>query len=90
MMIRWRYERGADIRSVNVRAADCPALACFVPGRHTIRSAAGASGSSSRTTDDWECSTRDRHGCPARRKPADDADGRYRKIGGAWEWVMKR
>ena len=81
MMIRWRYDRGV-IKRVDVRGALCPALACFIPARHTIRSSAGASGS-----EEWECLTRDQRGCPAITRPADATEGAYRKRGGAWEWV---
>lgn len=85
-MIRWRYDRGV-IKKVDVRDAHCPTLACFVPARHTTRSSAGASGCNSRTTEEWECLTRDQRGCPATTRQPDATEGRYRKRDGAWEWM---
>ena len=85
-MINWRYAPGI-IKRVDVRAAECPTLACFIPSRHTTRSATGASGCSSRTTEDWECLTRDQRGCPATTRPGETNEGRYHRRGGAWEWV---
>ena len=71
-----------DIRIVSVRDPHCPTLRCFFADRHTIRSPAGASGCSSRTTDEWECGTRDRQGCPSQTRA--DIPPRFRKARGVW------
>ena len=86
MKIRVRYAPG-DLRNVDVRDGRCPRLACFYPSRHTIRSPAGMSGCSSRTTDEWECGTRDRQGCPAQIR--ERMGSIYVKRAGAWEWKWK-
>ena len=81
-MIRLRFGP-RDIRRVDVRAPTCPQLLCFYPSRHTTQSAAGASGCSSRSTQNWECGTRERQDCP----PADHRrfSRNYSKHGGIWE-----
>lgn len=63
MNVRLRFAP-RDIRNVEVREPKCPSYACFYASRHVIRSPAGASGCSSRSTQQWECGTRERHGCP--------------------------
>jgi hypothetical protein len=85
MMIRLR-QGPRDIRPVDVRASECPGLACFQMGRHTIRSAAGYSGCSSRSTDEWECATRERAGCPPEDSPARRVrvPAVYRRSRGVW------
>lgn len=86
MILRFRFAP-RDLRPVDARDGRCPLRRCFQLHRHTIRSAAGASGCSSRTTEEWECATRDRRGCPpegsAALEPADPQ--RFRRRRGAWE-----
>ena len=56
---------------------------CFWLNQHTVRSAVGASGCGSQTTDWWECGRRDQTGCPKNRPIAESPY--YRKRRGAWE-----
>jgi len=84
MNIRVRLAPGRIV-AVDVRDGRCPHLACFWAARHTVRSAAGASGCSSRTTDDYECGTREQRGCPAQVRQADPP--RYKLRASAWEAV---
>ena len=74
-----------DIKRVDVREPKCPTYGCFYPSRHTSYSAAGYSGCSSRTTDEWECGTRERQGCPPPDAKCYAQASDYKKRGGAWE-----
>jgi hypothetical protein len=70
--------------NVDVRASECPTLDCFWATTHTIRSAAGASGASSRSTDWWECGHREQRGCPEPPRTRRDPPA-FRRQRGAWE-----
>ena len=78
---------------VDVRDEQCPLRACFWLGQHTVRSAVGASGCGSQTTDWWECGRRDQTGCPrsmgAQRDEQFEKPPRHRKRAGAWERIEK-
>ena len=82
MNIRVRLAPGRIV-AVDVRDGRCPGLACFWPARHTVRASAGASGCSARTTEEYECGTRDQRGCPQQVRPADPRA--YRLRASAWE-----
>lgn len=84
MKVRFRMAPRRFV-SVDVSDADCPRRECFWINQHTIRSAVGASGCGSQTTDWWECGRRDQTGCPKDRPIAKSPY--YRKRRGAWEAV---
>lgn len=84
MRIRYRTARGI-IRRIDVRYEHCPTLRCFAPGSHIIRSAAGMSGCSSRSTEELECATRERGCCPSEPLAADRPC--YRRRRGVWEQI---
>jgi hypothetical protein len=85
-LIRLRFGP-RDVQDVSVRAPECPNLRCFWATQQMVRSPAGMSGASSRTTDYWVCGYRDQRGCPpeGQRTPAEPP--RYRKRRGAWERI---
>lgn len=81
LMVRIRLEP-RKILDVDVRDNRCPSLTCFWLSRHIVRSAAGYSGASSRTTDEWECGYRDQRGCP--REAVVKQPPAYRRQRGVW------
>jgi len=87
MRVKCRWPERAIV-DVGVRAAECPTLGCFYVSEHFTRSAAGASGCSSRASGFFECGTRDRGGCPADfERQADDPPPKWWKRRGVWEPV---
>lgn len=80
---RVRFPWSAKPIAVATRAETCPALSCFRPAEHIIRSpCAGYSGTFSRPTGEYRCNWREAWGCPpeAERTP----DTRFRKVRGVW------
>ena len=73
-----------DIRTVDVADERCPQRSCFWATRHTIRSNAGFSGCSSRTTNYWTCGRREQGGCPQDKDQHFENPPRYQKRNGIW------
>ena len=88
MTVRMRLQPGARPIAVGVADARCPLRECFWPREHWIRSAAGASGCSSRASGNYECGTRDARGCPAASGSIEPMDlPGWRRVRGVWERV---
>jgi len=81
VLVRVRTAPGV-IRRVDVCCATCPTFGCFWIARHVVRSPAGASGASSRSTDQYECGRREQRGCPESPVPSNPPG--YRRGDGVW------
>ncbi len=85
MKVRVQLTTPDDVKAVDVRAEECPALDCFCATRQIIRSAAGMSGASSRTTNEWVCGRREQTGCPPEERRVPNV--KRRRTRGVWREI---